>query len=335
MLDIIIPVYNNYDGLANSLASFGIKNRVPYHFIIIDDASNIDYTPIINFYSQWLDIQYYKLNKNSGPGIARNVGLKYATHKFIMFLDAGDELYNSFSILHALAYFQDNDNLMIISPTHIDTNADGNFLYVWAGNNRIHGKIYKKDFLNKYNITFGEEQSRCNEDIGFNLCCRLICKELEEQLNCQTLLELDEDIILWIQDDINSLTNKGNHEFYFKQQNLGLAINFIHGLNIAIDAGVRKEIYIPEIYDVFVNMWKYYISTANSRPEYINEALTGAYYFYQHCFKKFPFDAQLLLYYQNIELKGIDWMNDPFSSKLFTFSLLDFIKLLEQQGDIE
>ena len=221
---------------------------------------------------------------------------------------------------------------MIVSPSHADINADGESSPVWPGNNRIHGKIYRKEFLDKYNITFGEEQSRCNEDIGFNICCRLIAAELDERTgNPHTIFNLSQDLILWIADDPESLTHKNNSEFYYKDQNLGLAMNFIHGLNIAIEAGVRPEIYMNEIYSVFASMWRFYISTANERPEFTDYALTGAYYYYKNCFKKFPFDAQLLLYHQNFELNCLDWLNDPFSSKLFTFSIIDFIELLEQE----
>ena len=331
MLDIIIPVYNNYNGLAATIASFGVKNRILYHFIIIDDASTIDYTPIINFYSQWFDIQYYKLNDNKGPGVARNIGLKHTSHEFVTFMDAGDELCNTFSFLHGLSCFSENSDLLMLSPSHAEVDFQGNFSPVWEGNNRVHGKIYKRQFLEQYNITFGEEQSKCNEDIGFNICCRLICAELNLKYNINTIFNLQQDLVMWVADDPDSLTNKNNCQFYYKEQNLGLAQNFIHGLNIAINAGVRPELYLEEVYSVFASMWKFYVSTVNERPEFTDYALTGAYYYYINCFKLFPFNAELLLSHQNFELNCINWLEDPFSSKLFIFSILDFIELLEKK----
>ena len=333
MLDIIIPIYNNYNGLAATLASFGVKNRIPYHFIIIDDASvDIDYTPIINFYSQWFDIQYYKLNENRGPGFARNIGLSKASHEFITFLDAGDELNNTFSFAYGISFLQEDQDLLMLCPTHMDIDAEGNFGSVYEGNNRIHGKIYRRSFLEKYKITFGEEQSKCNEDIGFNICCRLIAEEISQQIGKPTIYNLSEELVLWIADDLNSLTHKNDCEFFYKDQNLGLALNFIHALDIAINNGnVRIEIYIQEIYSVFASMWKFYVCTANARPEFKDYSLTGAYYFYKNCFKQFPLDANLLLYHQNQELSCTNWLDDPFSSKLFTFSIIDFIKLLEEK----
>jgi hypothetical protein len=40
----------------------------------------------------------------------------------------------------------------------------------------MHGKVYKREFINKYGITFTPESSYMNEDIGFNRACRLCGK---------------------------------------------------------------------------------------------------------------------------------------------------------------
>jgi hypothetical protein len=61
--------------------------------------------------------------------------------------------------------------------------------------NRMHGKIYKRTFLEKYGITFAAESSYLNEDIGFNRTCKL----------CSDIIYEDIPIIKWIEDE-NSLT---------------------------------------------------------------------------------------------------------------------------------
>ena len=40
--------------------------------------------------------------------------------------------------------------------------------------NRLHGKIYSRKFLNEHDITFCFESSYMNEDIGFDRTCRII-----------------------------------------------------------------------------------------------------------------------------------------------------------------
>ena len=40
--------------------------------------------------------------------------------------------------------------------------------------NRMHGKVYKRKFIEKYNISFCANSSYMNEDIGFNRTCRYL-----------------------------------------------------------------------------------------------------------------------------------------------------------------
>lgn len=328
MLDIIIPVYNNYDGLAATLASFGTVNRIPYHFIIIDDASTVDYTPIIDFYSQWFDIQYYKLVKNSGPGVARNKGLSYATHDFITFIDAGDELLNSYSLLQEMGNFFMDEKIVMLCPMFIQVNENDEFFPTWHENDKLQGKIYKRSFISQYDIKFGEAYSWYNEEIAFNACCDLIIEANMDKYSC---LRLQDPFTIQTSDNPESLTLKDNKAGFYKIQNMALAQNFIEALETTIKPNVPIDIYIQRIYSIFVSEWRTYIATINTRPEFTKEALDGAAYFYHKCFKNYPLDEDLLAYHYNLEMQTVFWGNDPFSSKLLTVSILDFIKLLKKQ----
>jgi len=70
--------------------------------------------------------------------------------------------------------------------------------------NRMHGKVYKRSFLEKYNITFPLETSYYDEDIGFNRACRR-CTEAEEQPIYYGILP----VLEWIKES-NSLSQKDN-----------------------------------------------------------------------------------------------------------------------------
>ena len=81
-LTVIIPAYNCSSTLPGALSSIITqKNREEIEVIVVDDCSDEDYTDIINNFKSLIDIKLYKLEKNSGPGVARQKGIENATGK--------------------------------------------------------------------------------------------------------------------------------------------------------------------------------------------------------------------------------------------------------------
>lgn len=87
---IIIPHYNIPHLLLRCINS--IPNRKDIEIIIVDDCSDSEYYNILNKEVTKLphNIQILKPEKNGGGGKARNIGLKSAHGKFILFADADD-----------------------------------------------------------------------------------------------------------------------------------------------------------------------------------------------------------------------------------------------------
>ncbi|MGE6382281.1 glycosyltransferase family 2 protein [Shewanella baltica] len=96
-LAIIIPVYNDAEGLASVLESIYLSiNCINFEndtveVIIIDDGSNVSYEKTINEFQGHLNINYFK-QKNGRQGKARNFGLSKAAADYIWFVDADDEV---------------------------------------------------------------------------------------------------------------------------------------------------------------------------------------------------------------------------------------------------
>ena len=64
---------------------------------MINDCSPFtddEYKGIREQYKDRLNLEYYKTEVNSGPGVIRQMGLDMATADFIMFIDDDDELYD-------------------------------------------------------------------------------------------------------------------------------------------------------------------------------------------------------------------------------------------------
>lgn len=91
MITIVTPSYNSEGFINKQYARFRDLLSDEIQWIIIDDAST-DNTEIIvkNFDNK--NITYHKLNKNSGPAIARHKGVELSKTELIFFLDADDIL---------------------------------------------------------------------------------------------------------------------------------------------------------------------------------------------------------------------------------------------------
>ena len=90
ILTIIIPHYNTPDGLKRLLETIGYFNGL--EVIVVDDNSdkNVkEYEQIVKEYDNRVLFAKNTTGKK-GAGAARNVGLKYATGKWVAFMDADD-----------------------------------------------------------------------------------------------------------------------------------------------------------------------------------------------------------------------------------------------------
>lgn len=188
MIDIIIPAYNAHDTIEQALHSIATQvNKNNLQVIIVNDGGE-DYHNIVEKFSQWLNIKEVTCPHNCGPGYARNFGIENSNSKYIMFMDADDTLAYSYSLsLLSDAIEKNNANIIISKIAQINKDKEKNeFILTELEPNMtwLFGHLYKREFLNKYNIRF---LSSCyNEDTGFNNLCLLFSfyENLEKGIIC-------------------------------------------------------------------------------------------------------------------------------------------------------
>jgi teichuronic acid biosynthesis glycosyltransferase TuaG len=91
LVSIITPVYNAAAWLPETLASVQAQIFTDWEHILVDDGSNDSSIALIEAAShQDPRITLLHTPKNSGPAVARNIGIKAARGRFIAFLDADD-----------------------------------------------------------------------------------------------------------------------------------------------------------------------------------------------------------------------------------------------------
>lgn len=253
MVDLIIPYYNNPDGLLTTLNS--IEDDV-FTITIIDDGSNIQ--PPLSFKVD----QYCRYKMNSGPGFARQYGINKTSNPYIMFIDTGDVILlgEQQKILQTI---KENPNVDVFA-----------WLYYYKdeltkhSDNRMHGKVYKREFLDKYGVTFCAESSYMDEDVGFNRTCRLLTD----------FYYIDEPIIQWIE-NTNSLTQKDNQATLYRDQTRALSLNAIHTIETCRKNNIDAS---TEINQIAVALYYWFLRTIIERPEFIQEAWDGAKIFYDY-----------------------------------------------------
>lgn len=118
-----------------------------------------------------IDIRQVELEENSGPGVARQVGLDHAKGEYVFFCDADDCLH-SVGVLGAMIQEAEKSAPDILSTEWLEEiiEANGQYSYIThhIENTWMHGKFFRRHFLEQNRIRF-HEKLRVHEDSYF-LC---------------------------------------------------------------------------------------------------------------------------------------------------------------------
>ena len=147
---IITPTYNCINYLKECIKSINEQAFQSFEHIIIDDGSS-DQTKDFLLKNKTKRQKLIFINHSGLPGIARNIGLKNSSAKFIAFLDS-DDIWNSEKLKNQLEIFKKSnfglvcsnmaiidENKNIISEKHNDPSSKYNNISHQA-NRRPNGK---------------------------------------------------------------------------------------------------------------------------------------------------------------------------------------------------
>lgn len=122
LVSIIIPAYNGEKYIERCIRSLKEQTYKKFEIILVNDGST-DRTEEICLKLKENDQQiYYYYQENAGAGAARNMGLYYASGKYIMFVDCDDYLYPTYveelylliretgAAIACCSYYKGNDN---------------------------------------------------------------------------------------------------------------------------------------------------------------------------------------------------------------------------------
>lgn len=91
LVSIIIPTFNSEKFVAETIQSVQNQTYPNWEIILVDDCSSDRTVSLILEMAECDNrIHFFQLNKNSGTGVARNLGISNANGRYISFLDADD-----------------------------------------------------------------------------------------------------------------------------------------------------------------------------------------------------------------------------------------------------
>ena len=241
-IDIIIPAYKAHNTLLKTLLSIAVQqNANNIKVTIINDCCpEGDYQDIIKHVSDLIDIQEIVLEKNSGPGVARQVGIDKTSNPYIMFVDADDLLAQPYAVVNLLKDLKSSDTGRICTGAFIekaviqcpseDITKQPEVIGIgdiphsedmtWC-----FGKIYERAFLEKYDIKF--PPTRGNEDTAFNFMCTSIEKFKEPN----SIIISDVFSYIWENSREGSITRINEHQYMYDQSICGLIDGLIYTKN--------------------------------------------------------------------------------------------------------
>ncbi len=204
MISIIIPTYNDINGIKKQINFFNRFNKsdLKFEVIFVDDCSTDNTSKLFENERIEFECLYLKNSINSGPGFSRNNGIKAAKYEFIAFVDSDDTLIDSwdFYFKRMLSYnndcmvypyqliVKDSENVykmhqndeMIFNKWGLNSISED---YIWNVSwtlelaNFPWNKIYKKSIIEEHGIYFPD--LRMQEDVVFHWMYMIHCKTVK------------------------------------------------------------------------------------------------------------------------------------------------------------
>lgn len=252
MIDVIIPAYNSHNTINKTLFSIAYQENIQdIKVYIVNDASKVNYSKEVEFFKNFMNITELTLNKNSGPGIARQYGIDNSNSEYIVFIDS-DDVFNNPCSLKILYDNINNSDFDVVISSFYEMLYDGSFFEHTNDSIWLHGKIYRRKFLEDNNIRFND--TCANEDNGFN---QLIF------LHNSKVKDIKDYTYIWMYNE-NSITRKNNQEFLFAGLE-GYIYNITWALEEAIKDNCDRNKISTLAFLAIVAVYYYYINFINEK----------------------------------------------------------------------
>ena len=324
-IDLIVPCFNAHEKLPRLLGSIISQTIVnDLEITLVNDGDNKNYKDIINTFSPYISIKEIKLEINGGPGVARQYGFDNTSNPLVMFIDADDTLAGAFSLKVLREQMLTEQENVICIGSFLEEQFDHYINHeqdtVW-----MFGKLYKRSFLDKYKIRFNE--TRANEDTGFNMLCKLISNENER-------IKFIQDIVYYWHSNPNSITRINNCEYSYNQSFVGYTDNMIWALKEAEKRNPFNGNILFQKAVIMVNLYEYYIETVERDSRFVKQNWECCKKYYKEVYKEIKdkiSDDILKEVYNDIMRNA--YLGDKLVGIIPSMGIYEFLEKLEKEID--
>jgi glycosyltransferase involved in cell wall biosynthesis len=185
-ISVIIPIYNTGNYLRRCLDSICGQTMQDIEIICVNDASSDNSLAILKGYANKdVRVKFIDFSENKGVSKARNAGIDAAQGEYIGFVDSDDYIdLDFYEKLYANALKSATDIIKAVTQNHFHQAMQPSALNTKILKhsaffiNEFFSAIYKRNFLNKYNIRF-EENIITFEDTIFSLTTATLAKKIQ------------------------------------------------------------------------------------------------------------------------------------------------------------
>ena len=280
-LNIIIPHYNNVEGLRQTIESvYGTRAIIT----VVDDCST-KLEGYEELQKEFPNVHYLKLEHNAGPGAARQYALDNIYTSYVTFIDAGDYVASKEILEQVLDNLEKYNQAYVFCYTWFNE-EDGNFFVNDAS--LLQGKIFSREFIDLYHLRFSStpECSYSNEDRGFMAPCKIALEYITSYDKLWRFYPIDLVFLIKTFDD-NSITHANKGEFYYYKHIRGFTYNTEHIVKICKENGLHWQYIMKYVTWGLVYLYECYLRCVAERPEMVDKNLDTLKYFYKNIYKQF------------------------------------------------
>lgn len=278
-IDVIVPCYKAHKKLPKLLGSI-IAQTISdeLDITLVNDGDSKDYLDIVKKFSHFLSIKEIKLEKNGGPGVARQFGFDNTSNPLVTYIDADDTLSGAFALYILRKQLLAEPHNVICIGSFVEEHREQDvYLNHEADTIWMFGKLYKRDFLNRHKIRFNE--TRANEDNGFNMLCKLMANEHEQ-------IKFIRDVVYYWHENKNSITRINNCQYSYDQSFVGYTDNMIWAITEAEKRNPFNGQILLQKVETILNLYEYYIETVERDKRFIDQNWNCCKKFYKEVYRE-------------------------------------------------
>lgn len=327
-IDVIVPCYKAHEKLPRLLGSIISQDIVnDLKVTLVNDGDENDYKEIVKQFSPFVEIQEIKLKKNSGPGTARRFGYENTNNPLVTWIDADDTFSGAFALKLLRQELLEQPINVICIGTFVEEHAEAQPkpIYVPHQNDTVwmFGKLYKREFLDRHKIKMND--TRANEDNGFNMLCKMMCNEHEQ-------IKFIPDVVYYWHTNPNSITRINDSEYSYNQSFVGYTENMIWAFKEAEKRNPFNGAILYEKVATLMNLYEYYIETVARDPRFTEQNWESCKLYYREIYReikdKIPEKAFVEAY--NNVIRNC-YMGDKLNGIIPCMSIYEFIAKLDKE----